>query len=409
MREFEIEISRPGTFGALTSATLELPATWAEYNDAMQKARITDDRVIYEVEICDIKRRSLQGRIGAPVHLPELNLLAQRLAELPQHQSSIFDAMVSIEAQKNHNDKIPLPRLINFTHSLDSCHVAPGMRNDVSLGRWLFENDMLPQEVHDFAAARIFWGSETEDERFGLIGARHRQRENGVFSSVGYVEVEAIQEVYTPGNTVYFHRSDAPVVLSVSKGFFNDPSYDNEQSISIDLPLLTDKRMNEVLEALGAASLDEIGYHCADCQIPAAKDLIDDAEDIGAVNRFAKALADMEQYTHPALYKAMLEVVKPPDLEAATTLAGEIQDYTLITETSGPEDYAKEYLSRLRGGNDSIDLSEMINLYALGEKVMKLENAEWTSYGILKRKDGGPIWTMDSTVDPTAGMEMGGL
>ena len=39
MIEFTGEISRPGSFGALTSATLELPATWAEYQDAMEKAR----------------------------------------------------------------------------------------------------------------------------------------------------------------------------------------------------------------------------------------------------------------------------------------------------------------------------------------------------------------------------------
>lgn len=126
MREFEVEISRPGEFGILTSSTLELPATWVEYQDAMEKARITDDRVIYEVELCGTRWSCLENRIPAPIYLPELNLLAQRLAGLSSQQNAIFDAMVSIEAKQSKRNTIPLPRLINFTYSLDNCRVAPG-------------------------------------------------------------------------------------------------------------------------------------------------------------------------------------------------------------------------------------------------------------------------------------------
>lgn len=37
----------PGDLGHETSAVLELPASWAEYHDALEKAWITDDRTIY--------------------------------------------------------------------------------------------------------------------------------------------------------------------------------------------------------------------------------------------------------------------------------------------------------------------------------------------------------------------------
>lgn len=37
---------------------------------------------------------------------------------------------------------------------------------------------------------------------------------------------------------------------------------------------------------------------------------------------------------------------------------------------------------------------------------MKLENAEWTSYGVLKRKDGGPIQTQEQGAG--LGMKMEG-
>lgn len=355
MREFEVEISRPGEFGILTSSTLELPATWAEYQDAMEKARITDDRVIYEVELCGTRWSCLENRIPTPIYLPELNLLAQRLAGLSSQQNAIFDAMVSIEAKQSKSNTIPLPRLINFTYSLDNCRVAPGIRGDNALGRWLFENGMLPQEVHDFAAARIFWGSETEDERFGLIGSRHRQRENGVYSGAGYVEMAAVNEVYTLGDVEYFRRSDTPVVLLVSKGFFNDPACDNDRTIRLNMPA-TDYQLGAAIDAVDAASEKEIGYQCIDCLIPAVKDLIDNAEDISLVNSFAAALADRERHNYPTVCKAMLEAVKPPNLESATALIVEAGEYTLAAEMSGPEDYAREYLSRLKGGDERIDL-----------------------------------------------------
>lgn len=406
MSEFTVEITRAGIEG-YASATLELPATWADYRDAMEKARITDDRAIYEVELCGTNRTCLETRIPAPVNLPELNLLAQRLAGLSSHQSAIFDAMVSIEAKEGKSNTLPLPRLINFTHSLDNCRVAPGVRSDKALGKWLFENGMLPQEVHDFAVARIFWGSETEDERFGLIGSRHRQRENGVYSGAGYVEMETVNEVYTPGRAdimEYFHRSGATVVLLVSKGFFNDPAYDNNRTVRLNMPA-ADYQINAAIDAVDAASEKEIGYQCIDCLIPSAKDLIDDAEDIGAANRFAEALADSEHQSSPVLLRAAFEAANPPDLESAAALVAQADQFTLDAEMWDMEDYARNYLSRLKGGDERIDLSSMINRYALAEKVLKLENAEWTSYGVLKRRDGGPIQAPEQGSRPVMGME----
>ena len=51
MSILSVEIMRPGKFGLNTSAVLEMPATRAEYHDAKQKARITDDKVIYSYEL----------------------------------------------------------------------------------------------------------------------------------------------------------------------------------------------------------------------------------------------------------------------------------------------------------------------------------------------------------------------
>ena len=41
---FEVEISNRGPRGYETAALLKMPATWGEFNDALQKARIEDGR-----------------------------------------------------------------------------------------------------------------------------------------------------------------------------------------------------------------------------------------------------------------------------------------------------------------------------------------------------------------------------
>ena len=390
MSEFTVEISRPGEFGALTSATLELPATQAEYHDAMEKARTTDYKVTYSTELLDCKRGWLRPHIPKNANLLELNLLAIRMEKNIKDEIDVFEGMVKIETERNGGEPVPLPRLINMTFSIDNCHVAYGIHNDEALGKFLFDNDMLSDE--DYKAAQIHPALNLFDPgRIHLFGKKHREAENGVFSSVGYVEIETVNEVYIPGEMAYFNNSGAPVVLEISKGHFNDPGYDNDMTFTVDLPEMRGKRLIDVLEKVEAASLEEIGYRCIDCLIPAAKELIDDAEDIEAVNRFAEALAKLQRRILPVRYKAMLEAVKPSDLESATRLVADADQYTLDDKMSGPEDYAREYLSRLEGGDERIDLSKLVNPYALGEQVMKLENAAWTSYGVLKRKDGGSI------------------
>ncbi len=78
----ELEISRPGSFGAETSATLSLPATPYEILDALDKARVTDDCVIYSIEITNCKLDYLPQFIANSTNLYELNCLAARLSAM---------------------------------------------------------------------------------------------------------------------------------------------------------------------------------------------------------------------------------------------------------------------------------------------------------------------------------------
>lgn len=81
-KAFEVEISNGGPRGYETAITLKLPATWAEFHDALQKARIPDGRNC-GIELTRSWWAGLSSElIGGAQNLYELNLFAMRLTML---------------------------------------------------------------------------------------------------------------------------------------------------------------------------------------------------------------------------------------------------------------------------------------------------------------------------------------
>lgn len=140
--------------------------------------------------------------------------------------------------------------------------------------------------------------------------------------------------------TACFHRSDAPVMLEVRKGFFNDPSYDNDKTAVLNLPA-ADAGIWRAVEKVDAASVDECAFRCVDCLIPFLRDAInnaiDDEDGIEQADEFAKRLAQIEREwpeSDMVKYKALLSVVDHPSLQDATRLMGEIDQYELRPEVA---------------------------------------------------------------------------
>jgi hypothetical protein len=69
------------------------------------------------------------------------------------------------------------------------------------------------------------------------------------------------------------------------------------------------------------------------------------------------------------------------------------------------EGYAREALSQPPFSELGVDLTKHLNLYTFGQELMKQNNAMQTEYGVLSRKDGGPIFGQADT--PEEGMVMG--
>jgi hypothetical protein len=388
-----------------TFATLKMPATWSEYQDAKDQLRITNDRDITSYEL-SCKYEWLSPHIPENADLGELNLLAGLLEKSSKDDLDIFEAMVKIDAGRSRRKEISLPRLINLTFSTDNCHVAGGVSNDTQLGRFLFENDMLPEEVRSFAVLQVFWGAETEDQRFGLIGARHRETEGSMFTGSGrYVDFDGcVNERYVSGEMTYFERSIAPVVLKISKGGIYDPDADNGLAATLFLPEVHGSEITQALQAVKASSAEEAGYFCADCVIPAAKEWINAAQDLEQVREFAKALDQIESQSSAKEYKALLEAAACDNLDDALRLSEQIGEYRLAAHCPGPEAYAREALGKSPFAEISEEICRHTNLYGLGLALMEQSNIKDTSYGLLSRKDGGPVFSQSD--QPAAGMEM---
>ena len=95
---FEVEIRNNGPKGYETAVSLRMPATWSEFHDALQKARIKDGRSCGN-ELLYVGYDGLQrGMIGRNINLYDLNLLAQRLTLLNASQAVVLDTNIPAES-----------------------------------------------------------------------------------------------------------------------------------------------------------------------------------------------------------------------------------------------------------------------------------------------------------------------
>ena len=236
---FEVEIRNNEPKGYETAVSLRMPATWSEFHDALQKARIKDGRSCGN-ELLYVGYDGLQrGMIGRNINLYDLNLLAQRLTALTPEENTGMEALLAMEWSRRRGP-VSLEHLINLTYNTDVCCLAPQVSNLQELGAFLYENEMLSKE------AMALLDTTEEDSEFRasllkLLGEQHKEDHGGVFTKRGYAELGGeIRPVYAyqPGETTYFQRSGAPVVLEVRKGFFNDPQYDNDKTAILNLPAI---------------------------------------------------------------------------------------------------------------------------------------------------------------------------
>ena len=269
-------------------AELSLPATPYQIQDAFDKLRLEPGKLPY-LDILDCREAYdyLERCIQKQPDIFQLNALAKKLSELLATASmASFEGLVGIEMKKGALP-VPLPRLIDFAYSVDCCHIIGDAVTDYALGRFLAENEFVPEAegLSDAAFERL---------DFATIGREHREAEGGIYTGFGYVEQhDPPVEVYKTLNLTPI-TPDYTILLEVSKGFFNDPSYDSGKTAQLKLPA-SPEVLETALEAVGAWDWREAGWSCLDCRAPSLSEIISDAEvGIDFLNDLAQRLADME-------------------------------------------------------------------------------------------------------------------
>lgn len=127
---------------------MKMPASFAEFSDALQKARIKDGSFCKNELTCIHYNGLTHAMIGWNANLYDLNLFAQRLASLTEEQKKGMDALLKIK-QNHRVAPIPLNQLINLTYNTDICCFAPRVSNHEELGAFLYANEMYLKDRAD--------------------------------------------------------------------------------------------------------------------------------------------------------------------------------------------------------------------------------------------------------------------
>ena len=383
-------------------ATLDLPATPYEIEDALEKVRLQPDEKLF----LDIEEfydfRFLAPYLEDVNDLYGLNALAQRLSQFVDYESAVFAGQLKMDLEARISD-ITLPRLLSLADNTPYCDVIDVALNDSQLGKFYAENgfvtelEQLPDEAFKIIEDML---------DYEQIGRKMRQAEGGVFvdrSTYGYSgyvirhrEPEMANAMSAP------EKPDYMILLEVCKGFFNDPDYDRDSVVQLKLPA-SKETLDGVLNTLEAADWSELAFTCLDCRIPALIEAVNQTEDVFAANHAASRFAQMTGEQIPKL-KSLLEVTGISNLADAVRLSEQLDSYVYSPEFSSPTDVARAEIKFSLIEQEADLLIPHVNLHQYGKALLENHNWTLTDYGMISRQDGQPIQKFEEQNQGMGGM-----
>lgn len=138
----------------------------------------------------------------------------------------------------------------------------------------------------------------------------------------------------------------------MTKGYFNDPEYDNALEAFLTLHA-DDMTLFQEVEIVGAASQEECSFAAEDCMVPSLNEKISDAlyesdgDSYGLVNKLAQQLKHMNDKGNILIYKAMInDAFEDITLEDALDLSYQTESFSVIREAVTSVEYARHMLSK---------------------------------------------------------------
>ena len=372
-------------------ARMKLPANPSEILDALHHLGCDDPNGV-EVRIEDTAKTYLRHLLGSTSsNLMEVDLLAQRLASITLSDSTVLQALIQMWLETTN-----IPQLINMTHAVDACHVASNVSTPEQLGRFLYDNDMLTAEETEMAMVKSAF-SHYDDEYFAILGREYRDAVHGVINGRLYVEYPDwpnLKEVYHPDDCPVFKVPECSLAADFYSYLWEGD--EPEQVIHAEFPL-SEQEYADILEKLGALE-DELVISPTQCLIPEMMHCISLDDTVADLNAFAVCVAGLHARGKLPLYKALLNAHTCEDIRIANDLGVKALEYELHTAVHNPAQYARWHLAVSEVDKDVRLLAED-NLYGYGSRLLESSNDTLTEYGLLHRKDGGPVVSMEIHTD----------
>lgn len=364
---------------------LKLPATPWELVDALDRLNQPSEKDLYMQVEAYYDFDCIAAYIPEKTSLSQLNELSLELGRMRDQDRIAFYGLLRSDAFGK-SPGLDFDRLMDIACARDCCHIAEDVDTDEKLGHFLCENGFFPEmdKLSDEIYGRL---------DFAGIGRQMRMDEHGAYAYGCYVaadgdipHIERSYEITAPEYTV---------MLELWK------DGDNAKSLLLSMPT-TSSEMDFALQELEIKERSEVSYTCVDCRVPQLMDAITETGNIAIANHTARMLDTLNQH-QLSKYKAMLEVIQPPDLTTATLLIDTVEQYVIDEKLRSPMDVAKEQLKCIVGQKEAALLEKHLNLYSYGEALIEQDHGVLTMYGYFLRRDGEPILTPQQ---PKAEMEM---
>ena len=374
------------------SVTLPLPASIYEMVDAVERVGLEKvEELCFEVEESH-RGEYLVDALEEDITLPELNILAWKVAEMDEGQEAILEGLIKMEQKKQDVPWLPYPKLLQLAENTACCHRVPQARNDSQLGRFYAENGFV--EGVDDLPDRLF---ELLD--FEKIGREARLAEGGVFTEdSGYVvrhqELKELEKL----PDLIIRRPYYTMLLEISLA-----EYENGPVFQLELPT-TQEHIKALAEKF---PLDEHIVRCTDCAIPFFRGCIEEKEmTLWDLNEFAQMMDFALERGEIAKYKALVLATGCRDAAQAAELGRQqsMAEYWFQPNQgeNGPTAYASSWLKK-KLGKDAALIPDQ-GLERLGRRLIERENIADTEYGLIQRTDDQPIHCFD--LEPEQGCTM---
>ena len=358
---------------------LDFPASDHEMLDMMERLRLEPGKLPY-VEVLKIHETYdyLDKCIREQPDIYQLNALARKLSEFTSVQEmAAFEGLVGMEIGKS-AVTIELPRLIDFAHSTDCCVVAADAMTDFQLGKFLVGNDFI-KDTNGLTEAALALLD------YGKIGREHRERENSVYTSFGYVERQS--EIHCVSKTMDFLPGKPPYTILVNMAALPLAGGGRKpEVIQLRLPA-PEEQLRETLEKLGKPDWKDVAVSIQDCALPCLNHEMYFNGETPQILELSHRLSELDAKGRLTRYKAILAAEDCSDLSRMISLAGMVDEYFFESKVSSPEDMARDELKVVIGDKDAETLMPYIDLHSYGRALLERDHATITGYGLVEREN----------------------